>query len=230
MKVTYLGHSGFMVRTEEMCLIFDYYRGDIPDPEGKKTLVFASHAHYDHFNKRIFELRKQTEDIRFILSSDIRKEDEEYEEDVLFMAPGEELAVFDCRIRTLRSNDQGVAYVVRHRDRTIYHAGDLNWWHWAEESDVFNKMIRRTYQYEINKLQAETIDAAFVPVDPRLGEHYCLGLDCFMKRVGAGYVFPMHFWDNYEIFDRLMLEKCTESYKDRIVKIEREGQEFLLEE
>ena len=31
------------------------------------------------------------------------------------------------------------------------------------------------------------------------------------------------------IFDRLMLEKCTEEYVDRIVKIEREGQTFLLE-
>ena len=39
----------------------------------------------------------------------------------------------------------------------------------------------------------------------------------------------MHFWENYKVFDRLMLEKCTEEYVDRIVKIEREGQTFLLE-
>ena len=40
----------------------------------------------------------------------------------------------------------------------------------------------------------------------------------------------MHFWDNYEIFDRLALEKDAAQYIDRIVRIEREGQSFLLEE
>ena len=122
-----------------------------------------------------------------------------------------------------------MAYLLHCGDRTIYHAGDLNWWHWEEESEVFNKMIRRTYQSEINKLQQEKIDIAFVPVDPRLGEQYCWGIDCFMKRTDTKYVFPMHFWGNYDIFDRLMLEKCTETYKDKIMKIEREGQTFLIE-
>ena len=88
--------------------------------------------------------------------------------------------------------------------------------------------MRRSYQSEINKLEKESIDAAFVPVDPRLGEQYVWGLDCFMKRTQTKCVFPMHFWGNYEVFDRLMLEKCTEDYKDKIMKIEREGQSFSL--
>ena len=65
----------------------------------------------------------------------------------------------------MRSNDQGVAYLVHSEEKTVYHAGDLNWWHWEGESEVFNKMIRRTYQSEINKLQNEKIDIAFVPVE-----------------------------------------------------------------
>ena len=51
-----------------------------------------------------------------------------------------------------------------------------------------------------------------------------------MKRVWSRWVFPMHFWGNYEIFDRLALEKSTEEYRDRIVKIERAGQTFVLQE
>ena len=49
MKVTYLEHSGFLVELEDSCLLFDYYRGELPglDPD-KKMLVFVSHAHYDH--------------------------------------------------------------------------------------------------------------------------------------------------------------------------------------
>ena len=51
-----------------------------------------------------------------------------------------------------------------------------------------------------------------------------------MKRTDTKYVFPMHFWGNYDVFDRLMLEKCTGTYKDRIMRIEREGQTFLIKE
>ncbi len=69
-----------------------------------------------------------------------------------------------------------------------------------------------------------------MPVDPRLGEQYCWGLDCFMKRTDTKRVFPMHFWEKYSIFDRLSLERCAQEYEDRIVRIEREGQTFLLEE
>ena len=56
--------------------------------------------------------------------------------------------------------------------------GDLNWWHWEGEPDEKNTEMRRAYQAEINRLMDEKIDIAFVPVDPRLGEQYCWGLDC----------------------------------------------------
>ena len=227
MKVTYLEHSGFLLEMESIYCLFDYYRGEFPKWDcDKKMAEFVSHAHYDHFRKEIFRLRDYFSDICFILSSDI---DTPADKDIIFIGPNEETDVFGMNVRTLRSNDQGVAYLLHCGGRTIYHAGDLNWWHWEGESEAFNKMIRRTYQSEINKLQQEKIDLAFVPVDPRLGEQYCWGLDCFMKRTDTKYVFPMHFWENYKVFDRLMLEKCTEEYVDRIVKIEREGQTFLLE-
>ena len=72
MKITYLAHSGFLAETEEETFLFDYYKGDLPrmNPQ-KKLLVFASHAHYDHYNPQIFELRKDVTTVRFILSSDI---------------------------------------------------------------------------------------------------------------------------------------------------------------
>lgn len=230
MKVTYIGHSGFLTEDENRYCLFDYYRGSLPALDsGKKMLVFASHAHHDHFQPDIFRLREQFSDIRYILSSDIPADRYEDRGDIIVMAPNEERTASGCRVRTLRSNDQGVAWLVKTETKTIYHAGDLNWWDWEEESDVFRKVIRRTYQSEINKLQQEHIDIAFVPVDPRLGRAYCLGLDWFMKRTDTEVVFPMHFWENFEISDRLMLEPCTEDYRDRIQRIEREGQSFELE-
>ena len=227
MKVTYLGHSGFFVEMEDACFLFDYYKGELPEADrGKKLFVFVSHGHYDHYRKEIFSLRDQYDQVRCFISSDIFVREAE---DILSVKPNEETEVLGCRIRTLRSTDEGVAFLLKYRGRTIYHAGDLNWWHWEEETEEYNTAMRRAYQSEINKLQGEKIDLAFVPVDPRLGEQYCWGLDCFMKRTDTKRVFPMHFWDNYAVFDRLALEKCAQDYEDRIIRIEREGQSFLLE-
>ena len=225
MNITYLGHSGFLTEIDDAYFLFDYYKGAIPQMDtSKKMFVFVSHAHYDHYNRSIYEFRKDFEEIYYILSSDITAE----EEGVHSVKPNEELACGGCHVRTLRSNDEGVAFLVRYHGRTLYHAGDLNWWHWEGEPEAYNTGMRRSYQAEINKLQKEKIDASFVPVDPRLGEQYCWGIDCFMKRTETSHVFPMHFWGNYEIFDRLMMEQCTQEYRDRIMKIEQEGHSFLL--
>ena len=241
MKITYIAHSGFCVELEKHVLLFDYFTGELPSWDKEKTiLVFASHKHQDHFSLRILELRKEYPHIHYFFGNDIKlkpdyllrkKADPEALSDVTVMKAheqtgygGESQAV---TVRTLKSTDEGVAFLVEAEGKTFYHAGDLNWWHWEGEPDEYNKNMRRSYQSEINKLCGEKIDAAFVPVDPRLGEQYCLGIDCFMKRTETKRVFPMHFWGNYDVCSRLMLEECTKDYQDKIVKIEREGQTFL---
>ena len=51
MQITYIGHSGFFVRTREMCYLFDYEKGRLPQPEpGECIVMLASHAHPDHYN------------------------------------------------------------------------------------------------------------------------------------------------------------------------------------
>ena len=230
MKITYIGHSGFFVEMEDACFLFDYYKGTIPETDGnKKMYVFVSHRHHDHYNEEIFRLQEKFRDIQYIISSDVYElaSHPEKNDKIIYMKAGEEADIKGCYVRTLRSNDEGTAFFIRYKDQTIYHAGDLNWWHWEGEPDEYNKNMRRSYQSEINKLCGEKIDAAFVPVDPRLGEQYCLGIDCFMKRTETKRVFPMHFWGNYDVCSRLMLEECTKDYQDKIVKIEREGQTFL---
>lgn len=226
MRITYLSHSGFLIELENAYFLFDFYKGELPEIKVDKLFfVFVSHAHYDHFGKDIFKLRERLPEIHYILSDDVEVE---AGDDILFIGPNEEREVAGCRIRTLRSTDEGVAFLVQYKERTFYHAGDLNWWHWESESRAYNTRMRRNYQYEINKLQGAGIDVAFLPVDPRLGEQYNWGLDCFMKRIGADAVFPMHFWDNYGIFGRLMLEEDTKAYADKIHQITKEGQVFEL--
>ncbi len=234
MQITYLSHSGFIAETENGIYLFDYYKGELPEMNSEKQLfIFVSHGHYDHYKKEIFQLSQRRKEPYYILPEEIEIPEETKQElskdHLIKVIPGKEYVVAGCKIRTLRSTDEGVAYVVCDQNKTMYHAGDLNWWHWEEEEEPFNKMMERNYQREIRKLGNMQIDAAFVPVDPRLGEQYCWGLDYFMRHTRTKKVFPMHFWGEYEIFDRLEKEECTECYRERIVRVEYEGQNFDLE-
>ena len=72
-KVTYLGHSGFLAELPEALLLFDYYIGSLPElPADKPLYVFVSHRHGDHFNPAIFRLTEKYGQVTFFLSHDIR--------------------------------------------------------------------------------------------------------------------------------------------------------------
>ena len=169
----------------------------------------------------------------YILSKDIKRDALKHggqEEKIRFVKPEEELDVNGCRIQTLRSTDEGVAFLIRYQGVSLYHAGDLNAWYWEEEGDDYVNMMRRNYEREIQKIDGETIDAAFVPVDPRLEGQYAEGLDFFMRHTRTKCVFPMHFWNDYGIFERLKKETNTVEYRDRIMEIRKPGQDFEIRE
>ena len=72
LKVTYLKHSGFLVEMEDKYLLFDYWKGEIPALDYKKTLyVFVSHVHHDHYAKDIFKLENRCEFVKYILSCSV---------------------------------------------------------------------------------------------------------------------------------------------------------------
>ena len=59
-KVLYIEHSGFQVELEDAYFLFDYYRGELPELDpGKKFFIFSSHAHQDHYQRRIFEFQEK---------------------------------------------------------------------------------------------------------------------------------------------------------------------------
>ena len=115
--------------------------------------------------------------------------------------------------RTLISTDMGVAFYVETEGKRIYHAGDLNVWFWNDEPMEDNIASEKKCREEMRLLadavrpacaqersgQAEEeprlLDAAFVPLDPRLEEHAPRCMAAFMEILGAGIVFPMHYWE-----------------------------------
>lgn len=235
MKITYIEHSGFAVEYGRNVFVFDYYRGELPEfAETQNLYVFASHAHFDHFNRDIFRWNSKYPNITYILSDDI-KETVRFSDltkistgKIVYMGPGEEHTVDGIKIKTLRSTDEGVAFFVSAGDKIIYHAGDLNWWHWEEESETYNLFMRRRYQKEVSKIANRKIDIAFVPVDPRLGKEYYWGIDWFMNHTDTACAFPMHMQGAYELWDNLMQEPGTEDYRERVRRIEKAGQTFEL--
>ena len=49
MTVTYIGHSGFLLETEDAYFLFDYFEGTITELKNNKSIiVFSSHRHHDH--------------------------------------------------------------------------------------------------------------------------------------------------------------------------------------
>lgn len=222
MKATYIQHSGFSVEFADMMLVFDYWKGDITIPEDKPVYVFASHAHRDHFNEVIFDWEGCGADIHYILSDDIKASPAENR---IFMSPDGFCDLGNIKIKTLRSTDEGVAFFVSvqtsesTQEIHIYHAGDLNWWHWEEESAAYNQQMKEDYQKSLLPIEGEYVDVAFVPVDPRLGDAYYWGIDWYMRHTDTEKVYPMHMWDQYEIQDRLLCQPETALYRDRIVKV-----------
>lgn len=228
-RVTYLYHSGFMVETNKTCLVFDYYTVDgkfnnidLTAFKNKNVFVFVSHSHQDHFDKKIFEWKNMN--VKYILSNDCS-----YDKsigNVTVVNANKGYIIDGMAIETLKSTDEGVAFVVHADGYTIYHAGDLNWWHWNDEGDQFNNMIKSQYTSEIDKIKGISVDVGFVPVDPRLEDKYILAIDYLMRSVNIRHIFPMHFWQNYKIYDALIDDERTEDYRDKIENITEPGQVF----
>lgn len=138
----------------------------------------------------VLSWREKNPQIRYILSEDVKTDGE-----ALRMGPDDTLELPDLKVRTLPSTDEGVAFLVETDGQVIYHAGDLNWWHWNGESETYNREMGEAYRSQIDRLAGKRIDLAFVPMDPRLEDKYLWGIDYFMKTAVPRWLAPIHFRD-----------------------------------
>ncbi len=230
MKVTFIFHSSFAVELAGCVLVFDYYgEGRLPDfPEGKKTYFLNSHRHKDHFRWQILGLKEQYPKAEYLLSSDIRLRPDERREWTHRVEAGQEMELGELCIHTLRSTDTGVAFCVEAEGRSIYHAGDLNWWHWHGEKPERNHQMEKDYKEAIDSLKGKRFDAAFVPLDPRLGRAYFWGMKYFLENTEAGAVFPMHCWGDYDVCARLRNQPELQGLLGCFHDIMHPGQEWTL--
>lgn len=237
MKIVYIKHSSFLVELEKHILLFDYYMdGELPKlDDNKEILVFTSHKHSDHFNLKIFNLSHKYSNIHFFLGAGVRFNDKylkrneidiDIDKYITTLYKRQEIEYHDIHIRTLRSTDAGVAYIIDCENMTFYHAGDLNNWCRENESDDYNKKMKQDYENELDAIRGLHIDYSFVPLDPNLENTYYLGMSYFLSVVDTNCVFPMHMWDKYEYIEKYIQNEGA-IYSDKVVRISKPGQEFF---
>lgn len=205
MKITHLFHSGVLIELDSHILLFDYYQGNLELNINKPLYIFVSHRHYDHYNPEIFRLNHPS--ITYILSSDLRHKYDGHYVDV-----HQDYHFDDVFVKTLLSTDAGCAFIVEVENKTIYYSGDLNWWHWDEESHKDNDYQRMTYMQEINSIN-QSFDLSFVVVDKRQKGYYLQGLQYFLTHVRSRYIMPIHYFGDYSISKQLPKEKLNNKYQ-----------------
>jgi L-ascorbate metabolism protein UlaG (beta-lactamase superfamily) len=235
--VTYLFHSGFWVDLPGQCLLFDWWKGELPPLPDKPLTVFVSHRHPDHFNPRIFTLDNGEREVRFVLGRGIRLTDRTREKWGLtpataakcrVVAGGETLALPGLEVEALPSTDMGVAFLVRAGETVLYHAGDLNWWHWEGEDPAWNRNMEVDFKRDLEPLRGRRIDLAMAPLDPRLGAAEGWGLEYLLKTALVRRVLPMHQWEDPSPTARFCA--AHPQWAGIVETVSRPGQTFLLEE
>lgn len=242
-------HSCFLVELDDRYLLFDYFDktavpeigfdGCLPELDDKKMLyVFSSHGHKDHFSLEVLHWASHRDKIHYILSKHIRLGlnylkrnglDESIKSKITFVSARNEYKVDDMKITTLRSTDEGVAFLVETNGECIYHAGDLSWWGSFERGELYTEAIGRAYRGEIKQLINKHINYAFVVLDPRMDDAYYLGLDYFVKNIDVDLIFPMHMWRNYDRIKDFKRRPDLGRLADKIVDIDRENLIFDIE-
>ncbi len=191
MKITYIKHSAFYVELDGALLIFDYQGDgrDLPEHAGKQVVVLVSHRHGDHFAPVVIDWACG-EMADCVLGYDLPQG-----LPGIYMHPGQSWQKAEVRVRAFGSTDEGVSFLVQADGYTIFHAGDLNFWHWRNEADeAFVQEARISFDKVLDSMPEEPIDVAFFPVDGRMGPTCGEGADIFVQRFCPRLLIPMHFW------------------------------------
>ena len=214
MRVTFLAHNGFFIELDQVCLLFDWWKGVLPPLPDKPLLVFVSHRHEDHFNPAVFTLADRKADIQFLLGSDFHLTPHNLtkwqlspetaakcrrcgKHDTFAPLPG-------VTVETFPSTDEGVAWMVTVNGQSIFHAGDLNWWHWAEEDLAWNRNMEANFKRYTEPLRGRRVDLAMLPLDSRLKTGGYLGPNYFLNLMEVRRFLPMHQWEDFAFTDEFL--------------------------
>jgi len=231
MKIKYIQHSGFIIEDNDCALMIDCCgltkeSAELRECGGGRLYVLASHVHGDHFDRSIMSF--QSPQIKWILSDDIRKKVSPGS-GIHFLAKGDVYRDDRVTIKAYGSTDEGVSFYIETGGKKIFHAGDLNNWHWNEEETPEDAAKNEKWFLDELALIAKEVpelDAAMFPVDSRLGRDYTRGAEQFLDNIRTGLFIPMHFWD--DINAARAFKAGAEQRCSRFADIRAAGDEFTI--
>ena len=225
LSVIFTGHSGFLVDTGSHFLLFDLYKdaagvleGGLP--RGGDGAVFISHSHRDHFNPAVLGLGIPGKTI-FVADAGVKVKQTGCE--VHKVVPYKSVDLGWGKVRTFGSTDEGCSFLVEADGWSIFHAGDLNDWYWRDEStpeELENDEGR--FLKELERISGSAVDAAFFPVDQRLGSDANRGAMHFARSVKPRWLIPMHVNGKLDP-SVLSKEMASEGFSTELIHIDMQG-------
>ena len=211
MRLTYIYHSGFAIEADGFAILIDYYKDTGKSPEkgfvheellnrSGTLYILSSHFHPDHFNPEVLRWKTYKKDIVYLFGKDILKRNRAGKEDAFYLKKGDTYEDHNLRIRAFGSTDSGISFLIEAEGKRLFHAGDLNNWHWKDESTPEEVAeAEKNYLKELDDLVKVTdkLDVAMFPVDPRIGTDFMRGAQQFVDCIKTNIFVPMHFDEAY---------------------------------
>jgi len=201
MEITYLLNSGFLVRDGRILMVFDDYE----DPSGAvdaaydggdfdRLYIFVTHAHFDHFSTHIRSYAPKTS--RYVFSSDLKhtKRVKIFPSDkITYMRRYTAWQDDKIQVQTFDSTDVGISFMVQTPSgKKIFHAGDFNWWNWEDDTRENLELAEKIFRRQLKRFDGLEMDAAFFPIDGRLGDAQEDGAIEFVQRAKIKNFIAMH--------------------------------------
>jgi L-ascorbate metabolism protein UlaG (beta-lactamase superfamily) len=229
--IWHLGHSAWAVKTKGHFLIFDYaYRTEKQDKglsdgyintdeiANENVYIFSSHRHSDHFAPYVLEWQEIIKNIKYIFGWKARQDDTH-----IRALHNKHLMIDDIEIWTLKSSDDGVAFLISVDGLYIYHGGDHAYW--EEPKNIYTDEIDYIAQFSRN------VDIAFMPVVQYSGnrpENLTEGAAYTMTKLNPKVMFPMHGREKgFEYYDAFRKDVEDRFEKTKIICAGNRGEMFI---
>lgn len=202
MKIKFLYHSGIAIEKSNVIILIDPIR-HFSHYKNKQIYCFITHSHSDHYNQEIRQLEEYN-DVTYVISEDVQRVPNS-----ITVKKGDTIDLEPLSIEVFGTTDLGVSYLIEIDHKVFFHSGDLNWWHWPNDSEKVQLDEKRQYMSEIKALENRHVDYVFVPVDPRLKAGHRYAMDYFIKTVKPNYLIPIHFGDAFDNIRNLETKSNT---------------------
>ncbi|MDO5022720.1 MAG: hypothetical protein Q4E07_05210 [Eubacteriales bacterium] len=205
--ITYFYQSTFAVALGKTLLIFSYHEnnelaktmaiGDKDLENFNNIVVFAPSPSAEHFDNVVFNW-KQSYPINYVLHKDCADRSPK-NPNIRFVKHGDIFSIADVFVRVFDAAGQGLCFLVNSHSTSIFHAGDLNLWHWRDERQALEiAKTEKAYYEAVEKIPKEPLDLCMFPLDPNQGSLFEAGANHIMMSLKPKLFLPMHFGFNFD--------------------------------